>query len=211
MPPTEPVARLNQRERRRLQSRHQILEAAVEVFARLGFEAASIAEIASHAGVKKALVQYHFSTKAQLWKDAARLLWQERNACLEIYFAERPEVDLTTNMRQGFTALVKFTRERPQWLWFMFHEAASGDERMHWLVDELTRDDYLIGDRFIRHYQQLGLLRRGPPLLFLHLITGALTYNLLVAPQTLRATGIDLSSPEGIEQQVDLLMELITP
>ena len=65
------------RQRQRTDTRDQILSAAVKVFARAGFEAASLAAIASEAQVKKALVQYHFSTKEQLWKDAATRLWTE--------------------------------------------------------------------------------------------------------------------------------------
>ena len=41
------------------------------------------------------------------------------------------------------------------------------------------------------------------------MITGALTYNLLVAPPTLEATGVDLGSDESIRQQVDLLIAMI--
>lgn len=211
MSPLQAVPDNSRRAKQRTQTRRQILEAAVIVFAKLGFEASSLAEVASRAEVTKALVQYHFPTKEQLWQSSARLLWQERNACLEIYFAEHPEVDFNSNMRQAFTALMKFTRERPQWLWFMFHEAASGDGRMQWLVEELVRDDYLVGEKLIRHYQELGLVRPGPPLMLLQVITSALTHNLLVAPITLQATGVELSSGAGIQQQVDLLLELITP
>ena len=49
------------------------------------------------------------------------------------------------------------------------------------------------------------------PLHLLHLISGALTYNLLVAPQTQLVTGTDLGSEESIAQQVSLLQTLLAP
>ena len=55
------------RQQQKEQTREQILEAAIDTFARLGFDGASLADIAAAAGVKKALVQYHFTTKDQLW------------------------------------------------------------------------------------------------------------------------------------------------
>jgi hypothetical protein len=54
-------------------------------------------------------------------------------------------------------------------------------------------------------------MREGSPLYLLHLISGALTYNLLVAPLTQRVTNIDLASPESIARQVTLLQTLLAP
>ena len=199
------------RQRQREQSRSQILVAAVTVFARSGFEASSLAEIAREAGVKKALVQYHFSTKEQLWKDAASRLWTERNNRLAEVLTDTCDDDLTNRMRQGFTALVEFTREKPQWLWFMFHEAAVNGPRLQWLIDTFLRDDYRLGEAFVEQFQQHGAMREGPPLHLLHLISGALTYNLLVAPQTYQVTGVDLASEDSIAEQVNLLQSLLAP
>jgi AcrR family transcriptional regulator len=114
-------------------------------------------------------------------------------------------------MRRGFTALVQYTRENPEWLWFMFHEAAAKGPRLQWLSDSYLNEDYLHGQQFIELFQQRGLITSGSPLHLLHLISGALTYNLLVAPQTQLVTGVDLASEESIAQQVALLQALLSP
>lgn len=208
---TSSQAQPTHRQQQREQTRSQILLAAVKVFARAGFEAASLAKIASEAGVKKALVQYHFATKEQLWKDAATYLWTERNARLERVIATSGDNDPNANMRRGFTTLVEFTRENPQWLWFMFHEAAANGERLEWLIDNFLREDYRLGEHFVKEFQANGQMREGEPLYLLHLISGALTYNLLVAAQALRVTGTDLASEESISRQVALLQSLLAP
>jgi AcrR family transcriptional regulator len=201
----------NTRQQQRQQTRTQILDAAIEVFARSGFEATSLAGIAARAGVKKALVQYHFSTKEQLWQSAASRLWTERNARLAEVMSNYSDTDALANMRRGFTALLEFTRENPQWLWFMFHEAAANGDRLQWLIDEFLREDYRLGEEFVRQFQGEGQMREGSPLYLLHLISGALTYNLMVAPLTHRVTDVDLASPESIARQVTLLQTLLAP
>lgn len=201
----------NSRERQRLQTRGQILSAAIGSFARSGFEATSLAEVATPAGVKKALVQYHFSTKEQLWKAAAMEIWKQRNDTLAANLATSRKADLTEQMRRGFVALVEFSMDHPQWLWFMFHEAAVGGERQRWLLEHCLARDYRLGEAFVRQSQAQGLIRKGSPVQLLHLISGALTYNLLVAPTTLKATGLDLSSREAIDEQVSLLQDLLRP
>ena len=206
-----PQAALTQRQRQREETRSQILTAAIRAFARAGFEAASLAGIARAAGVKKALVQYHFSTKEQLWQEAARRLWNERNQRLAEVIATSDTTDANASMRQGFTALVEFIRENPEWLWFMFHEAAANGERLQWLIDNFLREDYQQGERFVKQFQASGQMREGTPLYLLHLISGALTYNLLVAPATLRATQTDLASQDSIARQVGLLQSLLVP
>jgi AcrR family transcriptional regulator len=199
------------RQRQREHTRQQILAAAVDAFARSGYEAASLADIAARAGVKKALVQYHFSTKQRLWEEAALSVWQQRNAYLEAYLGKEDTPEPLETMRKGFVALIEFSLQHPQWLWFMFHEAAAGGERQTWLLQHCLRRDYRFGEAFVRQFQARGLIRQGSPLHLLHLISGALTYNLLVAPTTLQATGTDLSSREAIDEQVALLQDLLRP
>lgn len=199
------------RQRQRQQTREQILEAASAVFAQAGFDAASLADIAQAAGVKKALVQYHFSTKEQLWRDTANHIWAQRNSHMASALQFADIDDALGTMRRGFTALVEFTHREPHWLWFMFHEAASGGDRQQWLVEHCLKADYQTGESFVREFQARGLIRSGSAMHLLHLISGALTYNLLVAPSTLLATGLDLGSRESIDQQVNLLQELLAP
>lgn len=209
MPAT--TASPTRREQQRQRSRERILHAAIRSFARSGFEAASLARVAAEAGVKKALVQYHFTTKDALWREAATRLWEQRNARLGRVTADRDPRALAASLRPAFTALVEFTREQPEWLWFMFHEAQGDSPRRRWLIERFLCHDYALGLDFVDQCQQQGLIRPGPPLHLLHLISGALTYNLLVAPQTLEVTGTDLAGPEAIARQVDLLLELIAP
>ena len=202
---------LTSRQRQRQQTRSHILAAAADAFARAGFEAASLADIAMSAAVKKALVQYHFPTKEQLWRETALHIWQLRNEAIADRMAACSGSDLSEKMRDGFTALLEFTREQPQWLWFIFHEAAVRGERQQWLIEHCLEEDYRLGEVFVVQFQKQGLIRAGSPLQLLHLISGALTYNLLVAPSTLLTTGVDLASPDAIAEQVELLLELLRP
>ena len=203
------------RQQQREQSRRRILSAAIDNFAQAGFEATSLGDIAKQAGVKKALVQYHFSTKEQLWQESATQIWGERNRQLEAFITDSNSHQNKTNpqarMRNAFVAVVEFTRKHPQWLWFMFHEGAVSSERLQWLIDSFINDDYTQGQAFVRDYQARGLIRHGSPLQLIHLISGALTYNLLVAPQTLRATQHDLMNEDAISEQVDLLLAMLAP
>ena len=51
------------------QTREQILEAAVALFAEKGFDAAGIRELSERAGVPKSLLYYHFKNKEAILHD----------------------------------------------------------------------------------------------------------------------------------------------
>lgn len=208
-------AQNSSRQKQREQTQKRILMAAIDIFAEAGFEASSLADIAKRATVKKALVQYHFSTKDRLWQAAATHIWTERNKHLAGFVigaaSDQSSADPQSRMRNAFLAVVKFTREKPQWLWFMFHEGAVNGERLQWLIDNFIGEDYTQGQTFVRDYQARGLIRAGSPLQLINLISGALTYNLLVAPQTYRATDKDMTSEKALSEQVDLLLDMLAP
>jgi AcrR family transcriptional regulator len=92
------------------QRREAILDAALEVFARRGYNGSSIDEIANTAGVSKALIYEHFDSKAELHKA---LLERNRDELLGRVFEaieglESPE----ERLRAGHEAFLSFVEER---------------------------------------------------------------------------------------------------
>jgi len=53
-------------------TRHRLIEAAIEVFAEMGFEGASTRELAARAKTNLAAIPYHFGSKAGLYRAVAR-------------------------------------------------------------------------------------------------------------------------------------------
>ena len=202
---------LNLRQRQRDSTREQILTAATTVFARQGFEAASMAEIAALAGHKKALLQYHFSTKDNLWRHAVAHLWALRDRVLPRYLDDDGAGSAEASLRNVLRAVLAFNHHHPEWVALVFRESARPGKRLTWLIDHYLGQDITQGSEFILRAQHDGLLPEVSPLQLLHLISGALCYTQLVAPMTLQATGIDLSSNAAMDEQVDILLKLLQP
>jgi TetR/AcrR family fatty acid metabolism transcriptional regulator len=70
------------------EKRRQILDAAVRAFARKGYHACRVAEIASEAGVAYGLVYHYFSSKDELLETIFRDTWREMLAAIETVEAE---------------------------------------------------------------------------------------------------------------------------
>lgn len=198
----------------RLQQKHQtrqrILNAAIEGFAEFGFDACSLAEIARRSRIKKALVQYHFETKEKLWKAAIEQLWTTMRQTLPGQLSASPLAADQTSLRFVLRQIIHFARDNPAWVGIMFREAATPGPRLDWFIDNYLKQDFEEGTEFIRQAQLQGLLPAGSAIHLLHIISGALTYLLIVSPLTERATGIDITSDASLDTLVELLIGLLT-
>ena len=63
------------RQRRSIERRRQILEAAIEVFAEKGFHASRVSDIARKAGVAYGLVYHYFRNKEEILRTIFLERW----------------------------------------------------------------------------------------------------------------------------------------
>lgn len=198
-------SRIEQREL----TRQRILEAATRSFALQGYGASSIDAIARAAGVKKALVQYHFKTKDNLWKSAVAQLWASRDSELPPYKGSDGDTPQASQALAVYQQVVAFTRTQPAWLHIMFHEAAQPGPRLQWLLDHCLRSDFELGIAFVQQAQRDGIMPEGHPLDLLLMMSGALTYLLMVAPLTQRVTGEDYTAEDTLERYLQTFSRML--
>jgi AcrR family transcriptional regulator len=115
-----PKRRLTAEERRT-----GILDAALAVFSRRGYHAASIDDIATEAGVSKALIYEHFASKQELYADLiarnARELTQRVAGALS-----GVEIDATVDrLATGLEAFFAFVEERRDGWRMLFRDSSD--------------------------------------------------------------------------------------
>lgn len=204
---------MSSRKLQKAQTRQAILDAAIDTFAELGFDAASVGMIASRSGTQKALVQYHFASKDSLWKAAVDALWQQRESALPKYFNAASTAQNHRNdsekIRFVFKQIIRFALDHPAWVGIMFREAATPGPRLDWFIDQHLRADYQQGLDFIKNAQRLGVLPEGEPLDIILIISGALFYLILVAPLTKKITGTEIRDEAFLDRYVTSLMTML--
>jgi AcrR family transcriptional regulator len=112
--------------RRRLsggERREALLDAALEVFSRRGYHAASIDEIARGAGVSKALIYEHFPSKRELHDSLLQAHVGELFGRLEASAAQGGEPD--ARLRRGLETFFSFVQERPEAWRMLFRDATE--------------------------------------------------------------------------------------
>jgi AcrR family transcriptional regulator len=146
-----------------LDSRDEILKAALQLFANRGFHETSMSEVAREARVSKALIFWHFKTKEELFLAVL-------NKLLEPYvidFAEESEnLDEREQIKKLIGGYVNFVRENASSVSFFLRRFMNGEEMPDIFTEQIRRlyDLYqaLLTDR-IRLAQQKALCSRSEP------------------------------------------------
>jgi AcrR family transcriptional regulator len=119
-------------------TRRQVLDAAEKLFARRGYEATSLADIGTAAGVSRGTPSYFFGSKEQLYDAVLERLYADRTAALEPAFAplrawagaDAPDESLETVLAGSVAGYLEFLRGRPSFVDLFEREALAGGERL---------------------------------------------------------------------------------
>ena len=139
------------------EKRRQILEAAVRAFARKGYHACRVGEIAEEAGVAYGLVYHYFGSKEEVLQTIFRDTWTQMLARISELEAEG---DPAGEQVRKVTALILRTWIRdPDLVRVLVREVTRSPEQLQQQIDEIGHA-YEALERIIRRGQESGEFRR---------------------------------------------------
>lgn len=190
-------------------TRDKILDAALETFAELSFEGASTRAIATRAGVTQPLLNYHFSSKDELWRAAVDRLFATLGETMGARVAGLRGVDEATSLRLIVREFVYFSARHPELHRIITSESKTDSARMDWLVDTHVRPLYeSIAASFAR-LSARGVLPDVAPAHLYYILTGAAPTLFVLAPEARRLTGIDAFADDVVEAHADAVITLL--
>ncbi len=190
-------------------TRKKIVEAAVNVFADRGFDAASTREIARNADVKQGLLTYHFPNKDVLWRASADLVFSTLRESIATRILAMQGGSDKDRARQLIRTYVRTMAAHPEFFRLIVDQGHRFDDRTDWLVDTHIRPAFEM-------MKELGLLQSAgqdesklPHALFALLGASSLIFS--VAGNCSRLTGYDPRDDEVIEAHADFVAKLLVP
>ena len=203
-----PKERTRAEQERTRVTKQQILRAALQAFAAVGFEGASTRGIADEAGVKHTLITHHFGSKEALWKATAAWVFdsyeqrmQDRRAGLE--GVEEPAV-----LRLLLREFVYFCAEVPAFHRFMMQANQSDTGRLEWLVDTYLRPGAATEMDLLSAAQSHGLFPEGDTLHMRYLFIGAVTSIFTFQAEFSLLSQDPPNREQIIERHVDYVLSL---
>jgi AcrR family transcriptional regulator len=163
-------------------TRERILASARKEFADKGFEGARVHKIAGDAGVNKAMIYYHFSSKERLYGAILEDLFGHARAFLDRVLAEDMNVeDRFSELARFYVDIFESSPELPP---IILREMASGGERIRGMFSRTILE--VEAPRRIRALVeegvQKGALRRVDPAHTVISFIGMNLFYLLFSP-----------------------------
>jgi TetR/AcrR family transcriptional regulator, fatty acid metabolism regulator protein len=140
---------------RQADRRRQILEAAVKVFARKGFHASRVGDIAEEAGIAYGLVYHYFKSKEELLETIFRTTWTEMLA--RVREVEEAGVPASEAVRQVTALLLRTWRRDPDLVRVLVREVTRS-QHVQQEVEEITHAMQALED-LVRRGQESGEFR----------------------------------------------------
>lgn len=206
-----PAPKGKRRQQRAVDTRRNIIAAALTVFAENGFAAASTHAISERAGVPQPLVLYHFGSKDELWKAVANYIFAEIQRNWDERIPVSNDLPAIEQVRIEFRALFDFTLTHPALFRFMLWENRTGNERLAWLVDNHLKESMLRTVPQIAAAQAAGDMPSGDPKLFHYYLISATCALSSLGPEIAAATGHAFQDPAIAEDYWNLVERTIFP
>jgi len=188
---------------------NSILEAALKIFARDGFDGASMPAIAKAASIGHPLIHYHFGSKDKLWKAAVEYAFGALGrdiAAVEEATAGLTPIDTLRLLGRGFA---RFCARHPQHTLIILNEVRSGGERFDWLVERYLRPLHARLDRVVEAAVAAGHIRPVPVAHLASIFVGATAHFFGAAPLMARLYDVDVQNEDVIEAQTHWVLEVL--
>jgi AcrR family transcriptional regulator len=117
------------------QTEERIFEAATDVFVDKGMDGARMQDIASHAGINKALLHYYFRTKDQLFNAVFEMIARKTIKKFAPVFDEN--LSLEAKIRFFFKEHITFLQENPKLPGFILNEINRNPARIKKLLNNI--------------------------------------------------------------------------
>jgi TetR/AcrR family transcriptional regulator len=187
----------------------RIIDAAIQAFARDGFEGASTRQIAALAGENQGLITYHFGNKETLWKESVDvLLGGFRDA-----FLARAEMlsdaDPRSRLRLLIYFFVRYSAEHPDQMRLMVQEGKAESARTEWLVEHHLRPLYVLFGSLVCEAQEAGVLPDAPVVHLFYTLIGATSLIFAHAPECRALMGSDPTEEPMVEAHAETICRLI--
>ena len=201
--PSKPRKRREQQ--RAIDTKRTILNAALSEFAQVGFEAASIRNIAAITGLQHPLITYHYRTKEILWKAVAEDAFEQIRQLWDEGIPGYDEMTPIERLRAEYSAFLRFTVAYPDFHHFMLRESRPGNPRLPWLVGTILLPTMQRLLPQIESAQAEGQLPPGNPALIHYMMIGMTSVLSSLKAEIHETVGVEPDSPKVIDAYLGIL------
>lgn len=207
--PAKRAYRGERREEQKKLTQARVLESALELFAERGFEAASLRDIATRAGVTHAVIGLHFGSKAQLWQRALDYLFQRMQSELRPRAGDPDYAEGAAGLELFVRRYVAYCARHPEHARLMLMESMHDSEQLRYAVDRHVRPAHQFLEKMLQSAVADGFPLDVPPAHMTYILAAAGQSVFALAHEAHRVYGVDVLGDEFVAQHADAVVRLL--
>jgi len=190
-----------------LSSRDSLLQTAVELFAKKGFDGVSTGDIAAAAGFSQAIIHYHFGSKDQLWKDAMTYLMHDLDKRFPLDLQELRDLKPIDQLRVVVRRFIAMSAYKTEVSSILVLESIADSERLEWLVRRHFQKRIDVLENIVKAAIATGVAKELPPFLVTQGMLLSSSFIFCLAPLIRLAHGVNMNDPRAAGAIPDALLD----
>jgi TetR/AcrR family transcriptional regulator len=195
--------------------REALLQSALVEFGAKGFDGASTMAIAKRVEAHQPQINYHFTSKENLWTSAVDYLFGLLVAAMDgVLTADPAGVDLqrlSTAFAEGIRRFVGFAAEHPELNQIMVHEGTAASDRLTWMTEAHIRPFFDAVRPVWQRLRDAGVAAPIESEILYYVLVGAASLPYVNAPEVRLLTGRDPADARWIRAHADGLVAILLP
>lgn len=190
--------------------RRDILDAALSVFARDGYDGASLMDIATMADTRHPLLLYHFGSKEALWRQVMAHVFDELKSNYSAVVDLSRDLSGVDGLKMFIRAFVQFSARHPERVTLVLSEMRADSERLEWLTTEYMVVLHAQLNALFDRVEAEGRLKPIPRHNLAHILIGSVSTLFMAEPMIRRIYNVETRSPESVSAHADWIIEMLT-
>ena len=195
-------------------TKETILQAALEEFARHGFESASVRNISRQSNVAHGMIRHYYGTKDNLWREAVQFLFERS---VEELMPEPSKLNALEGgelavFRAWLRKYVWYCAMHPEHARIIMQESMAPSDRLSYVAQNFVRPNHQIVSHFIEILKAQGVFPAAAPVAsIIYAITGACQNIFTIAPEVKESLNYDPLNPEAVNLHAETIVAFFCP
>jgi TetR/AcrR family transcriptional regulator len=190
-------------------TRDNLLDAAITLFARYGYEPVTTGAVAEAAGLTQSMVHYHFGSKSKLWEAAIDRLMRRRGQMFRATARDLAGLEPVEKLKLLTRRLVEANAANPDYVRIAMHEAMARSPRLKWLTETYVASTFRVFDETVREAIAAGAIRDLPVPDVTNAVTSAATLTMSLGGLIEELYGIDTADPDRVASFSDSVIKIL--
>lgn len=191
------------------ETREKLLEAAIRLFARFGYDSVSTGDVAREAHFTQSMVHYHFGSKEQIWRAAVTRLMRRRGPIFAPMRLMHADLNPLAKLEMLIRNLAAANAAEPDYARIIMQESIANTDRLEWLIQEFLAPGFKVFDEVIAQAQAEGLIRMLPVHDVTNIVTSAVSLTYSLGPIVQRLYNVDLESESYLQSLSASIIEIL--